>query len=83
MAAQSKHVFSKMLTVTDIKKRLAALSAIQRSLPPFNGGHTGQSEERNPLLWHPPGGANAMGYGNGTGDHEHAAAESYPQIIVR
>ncbi|MBA0673484.1 hypothetical protein Goklo_024842 [Gossypium klotzschianum] len=39
----------------------------------------------NPLLWHPPGGANLMGYGNGngTGDHEHAAAEAYPQIITR
>ncbi|PPD72751.1 hypothetical protein GOBAR_DD30358 [Gossypium barbadense] len=49
MAAQSKHVFSKILTVTDIKR----------------------------------GGANAMGYGNGTGDHEHAAAEAYPQIITR
>ncbi|PPD72749.1 hypothetical protein GOBAR_DD30356 [Gossypium barbadense] len=66
MEAQSKHVFSKILTVTDIKKRLAVPSAIQRSLPPFNGG-----------------GANAMGYGNiGTGDHEHAAAEAYPQIIT-
>ncbi|PPD75192.1 hypothetical protein GOBAR_DD27888 [Gossypium barbadense] len=40
MTAQSKHVFSKILTVTDIKKRLAVPSAIQRSLPPFNGGHT-------------------------------------------
>ncbi|MBA0631171.1 hypothetical protein Godav_003188 [Gossypium davidsonii] len=37
MTAQSKHVFSKILTVTDIKKRLAVPSAIQRSLPPFNG----------------------------------------------
>nr|KJB77942.1 hypothetical protein B456_012G169200 [Gossypium raimondii] len=40
MAAQSKHVFSKILTVTDIKKRLAVPSAIQSCLPPFNGGHT-------------------------------------------
>ncbi|MFQ6648850.1 hypothetical protein Gotur_020731 [Gossypium turneri] len=40
MSAQSKHVFSKILTVTDIKKRLAVPSAIQHSLPPFNGGHT-------------------------------------------
>ncbi|MBA0782207.1 hypothetical protein Gotri_003066 [Gossypium trilobum] len=40
MAAQSKHVFSKILTVTDIRKRLAVPSAIQSSLPPFNGGHT-------------------------------------------
>ncbi|KAB1671303.1 hypothetical protein ERO13_A04G133401v2 [Gossypium hirsutum] len=39
MAAHSKLVFSKFLSDTDIKKRLAVPSAIQRSLPPFNGGH--------------------------------------------
>lgn len=26
----------------------------------------------------PEGGENAMGCGNGTGDHQHAAAEAYP-----
>ncbi|MBA0782208.1 hypothetical protein Gotri_003067 [Gossypium trilobum] len=39
MAAQAKLVFSKFLSDTDIKMRLAVPSAIQRSLPPFNGGH--------------------------------------------
>ncbi|KAB2036154.1 hypothetical protein ERO13_D04G176456v2 [Gossypium hirsutum] len=39
MAAHSKLVFSKFLSDSDIKKRLAVPSAIQRSLPPFNGGH--------------------------------------------
>ncbi|KAB2088232.1 hypothetical protein ERO13_A04G133251v2 [Gossypium hirsutum] len=39
MAAHSKIVFSKLLTDTDINKRLAVPSAIQSSLPPFNGGH--------------------------------------------
>ncbi|MBA0815215.1 hypothetical protein Gohar_020977 [Gossypium harknessii] len=38
MAAHSKLVFSKFLSESDIKKRLAVPSAIQRSLPPFNGG---------------------------------------------
>ncbi|MBA0698283.1 hypothetical protein Goari_021780, partial [Gossypium aridum] len=39
MAAHYKLVFSKLLTHTDINKRLAVPSAIQSSLPPFNGGH--------------------------------------------
>ncbi|KAG4205936.1 hypothetical protein ERO13_A04G133025v2 [Gossypium hirsutum] len=39
MAAHSKLVFSKLLSDTDINKRLAVPSAIQSSLPPFNGGH--------------------------------------------
>ncbi|MBA0751117.1 hypothetical protein Gogos_002481, partial [Gossypium gossypioides] len=39
MAAHSKLVFSKLLSDTDINKRLAVPSAIQCSLPPFNGGH--------------------------------------------
>ncbi|TYI34044.1 hypothetical protein ES332_A04G176500v1 [Gossypium tomentosum] len=39
MQAHSKLVFSKLLSDTDIKKRLAVPSAIQSSLPPFNGGH--------------------------------------------
>ncbi|KAA3463355.1 B3 domain-containing transcription factor NGA4-like [Gossypium australe] len=39
MAVHSKLVFSKLLSDTDIKKRLAVPSAIQSSLQPFNGGH--------------------------------------------
>ncbi|KAK8613789.1 hypothetical protein V6N13_101545 [Hibiscus sabdariffa] len=39
MAAQSTMMFSKLLTATDIKKRLAIPAKILPSLPAFNGSH--------------------------------------------
>ncbi|MBA0636201.1 hypothetical protein Godav_022008 [Gossypium davidsonii] len=39
MEAQLRIVFTKILTVTDVKKGLAVPSSILSLFPPFNGGH--------------------------------------------
>ncbi|MBA0631172.1 hypothetical protein Godav_003188, partial [Gossypium davidsonii] len=76
MTAQSKHVFSKILTVTDIKKRLAVPSAIQRSLPPFNGGKLW----KNFVIYDDLNVGDRFILYIGQGED---AAEAYPQIINR
>ncbi|MBA0636208.1 hypothetical protein Godav_029403, partial [Gossypium davidsonii] len=110
MAAHSKMIFSKLLIVTDINKRLAVPSAVLATFHwrPYhhisvfiryktlaNSLHNLKERVQETRILKvkvgrevhffgiPEDGANAMDYGNGTGDHEHAAAEAYPHIITR